>query len=342
MNLGQPRAQNSAVLADFKEELFSRINDFAAATDILDKIREWAGEQFFMTYLLLGYVIKYSSEIVEGKEAAIVDRIVQQKVVEDWENNTAAAHLKEIRNAVLSYGKLDSLLILYLQILQRGTVPVGSSKEQEALLRSGLVIINNGKLKIANAVYAKIFDLAWVEQQLPGITRPVAIVPYVAKPTKTASFKRSSIIAIAACTLAILAGGIFTYFKSTEGQAIASRSSDRLAENRSESAGVANARPAQSSYDSQSANLQLFNTDPYAHYKDLFDNGLSHGQSGRWLPMLREFCSISKGSTYYAPAQRQLEQWIRLYPEDIQTALDVVAFEKDNNCSIIEGVLEPY
>lgn len=318
------QTQAAVVLADLKEELFSQMSDVDAVSDILEKIREWTGEQFFMTNLLCHYVVKYSSQIVEGKEAAIVDRIVYQKIVDDWENNAAAAHLKEIRDALLNYERKDALLLLYMQILQTGSISVDSSRGQKALLQSGLVTAKNGKLKVANAIYADVFDFAWLERQLPGITRPVAIV----SPTPTADQSAPSAnlypkVAAAVLGLAVLAAAVSTYVRKPESSAIA----------------TPNVSP-----DAPAASQPTANSSPngiYVRYKTLFDEGMEHGQNGRWLPMLRDFCSISESSTYFAPAESQLAQWVSLYPQDIELALDTAMLEKNDDCPVTEEVLGP-
>ncbi len=317
--------QTSAILADFKEEIFSQVSDASAVFDILEKIQEWTNGQFFMTNLLCDYVIKYSSEIIEGKEAAIVDRIVYQKIVDDWDSNAAAAHLKEIRDAILNYARRDSLLLLYIQILQRGSISVDHSRSQKALLQSGLVAVRNDKLKVANKIYASVFDLAWVEQQLPGITRPVAIVsptPEVGRPPSSSRLYPK--VAVAVLCLAVLAAAVATYIREPESSAIATPNLP------------SNPEPAASPQSSAAIEPESI----YVEYKALFDDGMDHGQNGRWLPMLRNFCSISKSSTYFTPAEKQLEQWVGLYQEDIQLARDTVIHEKDGSCPIVDEVLE--
>ena len=323
MNSENYHAQTSAALADLKEKLFSQMSGVDAISDILEKIREWTSEQVFMTNLLCHYVVKYSSQIVEGKEAAIVDRIVYQKIVDDWENNAAAAHLKEIRDAFLNYERKDALLLLYMQILQTGSISVDNSRSQKALLQSGLVTAKNGKLKVANAIYADVFDFAWLEQQLPGITRPVAIVS--PKPAAEQSVPAANLypkVAAAVLGLAVLAAAIFSYVREPKNSAIATP-------NLPDNAQVASSQPAA---DASTDGI-------YVKYKALFDEGMEHGQNGRWLPMLRDFCSISKSSTYFAPAERQLAQWVNLYPEDIKLALDTAMLEKNDACPVTENVL---
>ena len=153
---------------------FQKICDIRVVAAILHRTKEWTNGSPFLNNIIYDYVGRYSNQIVEELGgASVVDEIVQYKVVRNWENNAAASHLAPVRQSILSYEDLDLLLILYLRVLQQGAVESCGFPEEHAILRSGLVVLNDGQLKSANAVYAHVFDASWVERQLPGITRPV-------------------------------------------------------------------------------------------------------------------------------------------------------------------------
>ncbi len=332
MNSEEHLTRTPTVLADFKEEIFQRISDIHVVCEILEKIQKWSGGQHFITELLCNQFIEYSSDsskFTAGKEADIIDSIAQQKILHNWENNLASRHLKEIRSALLDNEDMrDSILILYMQILQRGAVSANSSPEQEALLRSGLVTLHNGALAVTNAVYANVFSLRWVERQLPGITRPIAIVS--AKPGKYGQYLSGSPLPLRAtalaCCAAILAAAVLMYLRGSQGDATAT-SNVASPEVVTQSPQVAASPPTGG---------LLFESN-----RDLFDRGMEHAENARWLPMLREFCSLSKSSTYFIPAERQLAQWAKLYKEDIQIARDTFIDEGNDSCAIAESTLGP-
>ncbi|MGB3291532.1 MAG: hypothetical protein WBB01_00910 [Phormidesmis sp.] len=314
MNSEAHSTRTSPVLTDFKAEIFQRINDIHVVCAILEKIQKWAGGQLFLTELLCHYFIESSSTLTAGKEADIIDSIARQKILHDWENNAAGPHLKEIRKAILVDAEMrDSILILYMQILQRGTVSANSSPEQAVLLRSGLVTLNNGKLEVTNATYASVFSLRWVEQQLPGITRPVAIVS--AKP----GYSRYSpatlrMIALAGC-MAILAAAVLMYLRGSQKNAIT----------------TSNAISPEVAASPEGSLLKS--------NRELFDQGMDHAENGRWLPMFREFCQLPTTSTYFIPAERQLGRWLKLYEEDLQIARNTFFDEGGGSCGVAEEVL---
>lgn len=58
------------------------------------------------------------------------------------------------------------MLLLYKQILQHGEVIADESPEQTELLLSGLVVKQDGKVRVFNRIYQAVFNLNWVEQTL--------------------------------------------------------------------------------------------------------------------------------------------------------------------------------
>jgi vacuolar-type H+-ATPase subunit H len=55
---------------------------------------------------------------------------------------------------------------LYQQMLQQGEIAADDSSEQMELRLSGLVVKQNGKLKVYNRIYEAVFNQSWVKQQL--------------------------------------------------------------------------------------------------------------------------------------------------------------------------------
>ena len=189
--------------------------------NFLKKIKGWTKGEPFLTQLLGGYVVEYAEKAGQETTVSIVDDIVETRIVKNWEEKAACDHLQNICEPIISYGVRDSLLILYIQILQRGSVDLGRSPEQEVLLSSGLVIAENDRLKVANDIYAKVFDLAWVEALLPGITRPVSIISTSASDKAKRSRQLiSSSIGGLFLGLTLLAGAIYWGLSSRQSRVV--------------------------------------------------------------------------------------------------------------------------
>ena len=142
----------------------------------LKRIELWAGQQPFLTRLLCSYVLDEADAIARSQDPAVVDNLVQRKIIKRWKKGDAANHLKQIQKTLLDYEARDSLLILYLQILKRDSIPTNNSPEQSLLLLAGLIKEENKRLSMSNKIYSAVFDEVWLEKQLPGITKPVSII----------------------------------------------------------------------------------------------------------------------------------------------------------------------
>ena len=98
-------------------------------------------------------------------EVEQIDRLVQTKILHNWENNQLGEHLKTMRDRLLARHFGDRLLLLYQRILTE-TVSLDHSREQQELLNMGLVVRQQDKLVVANRIYQSVFDLSWVTKML--------------------------------------------------------------------------------------------------------------------------------------------------------------------------------
>jgi len=134
---------------------------------VLREILQWTNGQPFLTQKLCQLVYDTESYISAGREAERVEQLVQTQVIEDWESHDELWHLRAIRNRLLwDRQRTSQMLLLYKQILQGGEVLADNSPEQMELRLSGLVIKQDGKLRVFNPIYEAIFNLAWVEREL--------------------------------------------------------------------------------------------------------------------------------------------------------------------------------
>ncbi len=357
----------SVALTDCHGILFPKLKSAQAIAAIVERTRLWTSEDPLFTQLIYQYVQQYSAQILRAEGANIVDEIVRHKIVKNWRDNDASIQLNCIEQALHSFEPQDTLLVLYLQILWRDGVDADTQSkleaEKEYLLRLGLIKQEKNCLEVANRIYAAVFDMDWIEQQRPGLTTRSVLIPELADPTVSESVSlpvqassiqgytpeetshaanttratdaMSTSVATAASpskfaywlTIGLLAAGGSVLF------GFATVTYFRMPSNSG-----AMAEPfLEESMDSQATATQFSaSQDP----KVLFDQGMEHATNGRWLHMARQFCSISPDSAYFAPAKKQLEHWVELYPQDIQRANDTLLTERNVSCLLIENALK--
>jgi WD40 repeat protein len=173
---------------------------------VLKQILAWTSGQPFLTHKICYLAYRASLEtadgllnILPGTEAFWVESLVRSRIIDKWESQDEPEHLKTIGDRILrDEQRAGRLLGIYQQILQseppltppyqgggqsespllrgghseppllRGAGGIGAddSREQIELLLSGLVVKQEGLLKVKNQIYQEVFNLQWVEKQL--------------------------------------------------------------------------------------------------------------------------------------------------------------------------------
>jgi WD40 repeat protein len=145
---------------------------------ILQEVLEWTGGQPLLTQKLCDLLVSsqnfihYNSLKAKGEitEAEWVENIVRQQIINNWESQDEPPHLKTIKDRILmSKHNTGALLGLYQKILQLGQIFTDDSPEQIELRLSGLVVEQQGYLRVYNRIYANIFDCNWVEKALADL-----------------------------------------------------------------------------------------------------------------------------------------------------------------------------
>ncbi|WP_424099728.1 AAA-like domain-containing protein [Moorena producens] len=133
---------------------------------VVQELLNWTGGQPFLTQKLCQLVAQ-SADSRSILSAQSIEQIVQRRIIENWEAQDEPEHLRTIRERILrNQQRVGQLLGVYQQILEQGKIVADGSSEQTELRLSGLVVQQQGKLKVYNRIYQQIFNREWVEKQL--------------------------------------------------------------------------------------------------------------------------------------------------------------------------------
>ncbi|MGB7439602.1 MAG: AAA-like domain-containing protein [Coleofasciculaceae cyanobacterium] len=169
-NIGQAIQLDGFQLSDTQPLAQGLIKKTSNPQEMLKEVLDWTGGQPFLTQKLCQLVHSLPSVITLGSEPELMQDLVQRRVIEDWESQDNPEHLKTIRARILKNEQRSGRLLgLYQQILQQGEIAVDDSSEQMELRLSGLVVNQQGKLRVYNRVYEAVFDLKWVEKELANL-----------------------------------------------------------------------------------------------------------------------------------------------------------------------------
>ena len=162
---------------------------------VLKKVLSWTGGQSFLTRKLLDLIGENHNSVISGRESKQIDYLVQYKLLTPGRDREIDDYLQTIENRLLYNQQIkpEKLLKLYQKIL---ITPVSAdrSQEQQALVKTGLVVKQQEQLTVANRIYQLVFDSVWVHEQLKNLsyhsssaiaTIPQAEAANLAKPVKT-------------------------------------------------------------------------------------------------------------------------------------------------------------
>ncbi|MEQ9671511.1 MAG: AAA-like domain-containing protein [Coleofasciculus sp. G2-EDA-02] len=139
---------------------------------VIAEVLEWTGGQPFLTQKLCKLIVQ-ESELDTLKSSNGIEALVRENIIENWEAGDEPEHLRTIRDRIkwsprqkpllLLY---QPLLLLYQQILHQGEVKAKDTPEQMELRLSGLVVKQQGKLRVANRIYQAVFNQTWLDELL--------------------------------------------------------------------------------------------------------------------------------------------------------------------------------
>ncbi|MFB8788261.1 MAG: AAA-like domain-containing protein [Potamolinea sp.] len=136
---------------------------------LLKSILNWTGGQPFLTQMVC-HLVASSSKILDNSDVeSYVKKIVTNQVIKNWRKQDKQSHLQEIENWFIrgDYSqKTDKLkaLSLYKKILNKVTVKFQNSIEQWNLIISGIVVKEQGRLKVTNQIYHQVFNRTWLQE----------------------------------------------------------------------------------------------------------------------------------------------------------------------------------
>ncbi|GAB1540720.1 hypothetical protein NUACC21_33890 [Scytonema sp. NUACC21] len=137
---------------------------------VMKEILDWTGGQPFLTQKLCQFMVEESAR----ENPRSVEQVVRSRIIENWEYQDEPEHLRTIRDRILrDEQRIGRLLELYQQIFLQQEVIANETYEQMELRLSGLVVKQQGKLRLYNRIYESVFNKDWVDRALADL-RPYA------------------------------------------------------------------------------------------------------------------------------------------------------------------------
>ena len=291
----------------------------------------WTGGHPFLTRQLCQVVAESNYFIPSGREAILIEKLVQKEVLDQGKTKVIGAYLKTIQEHLLhnTICLPQMLLQLYLQILQQGEISTNQSPEQQELMRLGLIIEQEEQLRIANRLYQSIFNPDWVQEQLSTLERqsptqsnqvpPITpSKPPIVTNTPLKNEPLSQIVAVLAGLGLLLISPFVIFFNNSQPQVATENShSDSIPLSRSALCvkPLPTAKSTQEDWRSRLQQAQKQSPEQLtANCQRNLDQlvvvqALQLGQENRVLEGIAELCQISPTSESFKQAQFWLSRW---------------------------------
>lgn len=134
---------------------------------LLKAVLTWTGGQPFLTQKVCRLLQGQDQFIPSAEAEQQVEKLIQTLILQDWERQDEPEHLKTLRNRLLADEQRSGRLLgIYQKILEQGSIPFDNTPEERSLSLTGLVCQRQGRLEVFNPIYAYVFNLTWVEEQL--------------------------------------------------------------------------------------------------------------------------------------------------------------------------------
>jgi tetratricopeptide (TPR) repeat protein len=171
-NSAEEESSTLTVFSPGSLELFKQLQEKASCPEaLLTEVQFWTDGEPNLTEKLCQLLVEWPDNIAAGAEAVIVQQIVYRNFTNNWETQINAEYLQDIHESTICNQQCDplSLLKLYRKIWQEGELPINNSPEEAELLRIGLIVQQQDKLKVANRIYQAVFNCNWINRELEKI-----------------------------------------------------------------------------------------------------------------------------------------------------------------------------
>ncbi len=166
-NIGQGIQLHGFQLHEAQPLLYGLTDKVSNPQALLKEVLFWTNGQPFLTQKICQMIRRYSSSIPERTEKAWVENLIRTNIINSWESQDEPEHLRTIRDRILkSEQPVMQMLEFYGQVLDQGQVSSVDSLVERELLLSGLLIKQQGDLKIHNRIYELIFNSDWIAMQM--------------------------------------------------------------------------------------------------------------------------------------------------------------------------------
>lgn len=160
---------NDAVnkVKEFLPPLKEKAKTLAHLVRVIQVILDGTKPQLVLLQAVLQWVGE-AEDIPTEDEAKWLEGVINNRLINNWQNSNLSEHFRSIEKRLVENSSCEPfwLLVQYRQILLNEKIEFDNGKEQNELLKLGLIVNINQYLKIANDIYKTIFNQEWAYSKL--------------------------------------------------------------------------------------------------------------------------------------------------------------------------------
>lgn len=160
----QPRLISLMDLEKYNQEHLHLELKYMNAPLILGRILAWTGGNPKLTISISHVFADSNLNIAEGMERTTVDKLIEDSLIRNWQTSQLGTYIKSIQESWLNNSRCEPNLLLeeYQQILLHDRHEYRQTKQQQELLALGIIVKEQGKLRVANLIYQQVFNRDWL------------------------------------------------------------------------------------------------------------------------------------------------------------------------------------
>ncbi|MGD1920021.1 MAG: hypothetical protein ACFCAD_14685, partial [Pleurocapsa sp.] len=153
-------------LEKYNQESLHLEKKYANCSLILSRILAWTGGNSVLTKAISGVFADIDLNIPTGMEANTVDKLVEESLIRNWQTTRIGTYIRSIRESLINNQRCVPVLLLaeYQNILLSNNRQYEHLKEQEELLKLGLIVLDENQLRVANLIFQQVFNQNWIVQ----------------------------------------------------------------------------------------------------------------------------------------------------------------------------------
>ncbi|VEP17828.1 hypothetical protein H1P_6480007 [Hyella patelloides LEGE 07179] len=170
-----PQIISLDLLKEYNQNQLHLEHKYPNSSLILSSVLAWTGGNSILTKDICQIFTDSNFNIPIKEEANTVDQFIEKFLIENWQTSDIGKYIRLLKKNLDDNQRCNSIKLLqeYREILLSDNQKFPKTQEQEELLILGLIVKEKERLKVANLIYLRIFNLDCINQQIAKLQQVI-------------------------------------------------------------------------------------------------------------------------------------------------------------------------